>query len=67
MKLAVALAALVMSGIMIGWGARGMMKPDPLEGCIVIKGEMGRNGGGGGGDGVFCRNGSIILPGRGGQ
>lgn len=35
----------------------------PFYGCVTIKGEKGRDGGGDGGDGIICRNGFIILPG----
>ena len=36
-----------------------------LESCVFIEGEKGVNGGGDGSPGVFCRNGFVILPGRG--
>lgn len=39
----------------------------PLQHCTLIKGEKGINGGGDGGDGLFCRNGFVILPGKAGK
>jgi hypothetical protein len=39
----------------------------PEQRCTVIRGEKGVNGGGDGGNGVFCGDAVAILPGHGGN
>lgn len=62
--LAAALTATFIAG---GLAQRIFDEHQSLYGCVTIKGEKGRNGGGDGGDGIFCRNGFMIMPGQPGQ
>lgn len=59
---ALLLSALVGAVAMREWDSR-----QPLYGCVLIKGEKGQGGGGDAGDGLFCRNGFVIMPGTPGK
>jgi hypothetical protein len=57
-------AALIIAGLVLSVEHKRDARPQ--VGCVTIKGWKGINGGGDGGDAMFCGGNGVAIPGQGG-